>query len=224
MAVEPSSGVSPAEKLFFGHPGWYRLKYFLIETVIWRWILAGVFRRQVNPVPEIDALLRGRGVLLAACGPGDVSTGPALDAAARVTAFDLSEDFVAACRRNRPSWEVFRGDVLAIERPDRSFDVAALYSSLHHIPAAAERVLAELARVTRERIVVLEGVLPERGLLRQALRVWYWLFDGGLRYYTRRELLDAAQRAGLTVERATEHGPIGHMLLTVLRVPPRTES
>jgi ubiquinone/menaquinone biosynthesis C-methylase UbiE len=152
-----------------------------------------------------------------------VSTGPPLDTAAAVVAFDVSEEFVAACRRQRPTWEVFQGNVLAIARPDRSCDVAAIYSSLHHIPAEAERVLAELARVARERIVILEGVLPERGLLRAALRVWYRAFDGGVRYYTRRELLAAAQRLGLTVERVSAHGPIGHMLLVVLAVPVTAE-
>ena len=220
MGAPDRRGGSVAERVLFGHPRFYRLKFFLIETVIWRWIFAGIFRRRVNPVPVIDDLIRGKHVLLAACGPGDVSTGPALDAAAAVTAFDLSEEFVLACRRRRPTWDVFQGNILAIARPDKSHDLAALYSSLHHIPAEAERVLAELARVTRERIVILEGVLPETGLLRGALRVWYRAFDGGLRYYTQRELLAAAERLGLVVERVSVHGPIGHMLLAVLAVPP----
>ena len=164
MAVE-RRGESLAERVLFGHPLVYRIKYFLIETVIWRWVFEGLLRRPVNPVPRLDDLVAGRHVLLAACGPGDVSTGPPLDGAARVSAFDLAPRFVEACRRNRPAWEVFEADILAVPRPARSYDVAALYSSLHHIPADAGLILAELARLARERVIVVEGVLPERGLL-----------------------------------------------------------
>jgi SAM-dependent methyltransferase len=215
---------SIAERALFDHPRLYRLKYFLIETVIWRWVFAGLLRREIRPVPAIDEVFRGKHVLLAACGPGDVSTGPPLDAAMRVAAFDVSHEFVAACRAKRPSWEVFAADVLQIPRPDRSYDVSAVYSSLHHIPAEVDAVLAELARVARERIVVVEGVVPQRGLLRRLLLVWYRLVDGGVRYYTRGELLGAAGRLGLQVERATLHGPIGHMLLLILRVAAAAES
>jgi SAM-dependent methyltransferase len=223
VATVDRERASLAERALFDHPRLYRLKYFLIETVIWRWLFAGLLRREVRPIPTIDEMIQGKHVLLAACGPGDVSTGPPLAAAARVAAFDVSEEFVAACRSRRPAWEVFSADILQIPRPDRSCDVSAVYSSLHHVPAGVDAVLAELARVARERIIVVEGVVPECGLLRRVLLLWYRLVDGGARYYTRAELLAAAARLGLQVERATPHGPIGHMLLLVLRVAPASE-
>jgi ubiquinone/menaquinone biosynthesis C-methylase UbiE len=153
---------------------------------------------------------------MAACGPGDVSTGPSVDSAAEVWGFDVSPAFVERCHKNRPTWKVCVADVLKLPFPDGEFDVSVIYSSLHHIPGSAELVLAELARVTRSRVVFLEGVVPERGVLRHILLLWYAIVDGGTHYYTRVEILNIADRLGLEVERITEHGPIGHMMFCVL--------
>ena len=71
--------------------------------------------------------------------------------------------------------------------------MSVLYSTLHHFPPGARAALAELARVTRGRIVLLEGLVPERGLLRALLLVWYRLVDGGCHYYTMDELVGAIQ-------------------------------
>lgn len=115
---------------------------------------------------------------MAASGPGDVGTGPCLDSAAEVFAFDLSATFVERCRRNRPTWKVCVADVLKLPFGDGEFDVSVIHSSLHHIASGAELVLAELARVTRRRVVFLEGVVPEKGLLRRMLLRWYAVMDG----------------------------------------------
>jgi ubiquinone/menaquinone biosynthesis C-methylase UbiE len=136
-----------AEKVVFENPLFYRAKCFVIETVIWKWILSGAFGLEPNEMPDVSDILRGKRILIAACGPGDVSTGPSVDAAGEVVAFDVSPQFVEACRKNRPNWEVFVGDIANIPFPDGSFDVAVIYSSLHHIPIHAETVLAELSRV-----------------------------------------------------------------------------
>ena len=103
---------------------------------------------------------------------------------------------------------------------DGEFDVAVIYSSLHHISSSAEAVLFEISRVTRARVVLLEGVVPEKGILRRLLLLWYSIVDGGVHYYTREEILGIAERLGLEVERATQHGPIAHMMFSVLRTPP----
>jgi SAM-dependent methyltransferase len=208
------------ERFLFGSPLFYRLKHLVIEKVIWRGLLGGVLRFPANPLPDLAALYAGKRVLLAACGPGNVTTGPSLASAAEIVAFDLSPEFARACKANHPDWEVFSGDIHAIPYPDGAFDVAVVYSSLHHIGADAGRVVEELARVTRDRIVVVEGVVPTRGPLRTALLVWYGLVDGGVHYYTRSELLDVFARAGLRLERVSEHGPIRHMMLAVATKDP----
>ena len=160
-------------------------------------------------------------MLLTACGPGDVSTGPIIDGAAEVYACDISQSFAKACRGNRPRWHVCVADVLKLPFLDGEFDVAVIYSSLHHISSSAEAVLFEISRVTRGRVVLLEGVVPEKGILRRLLLLWVNpIVDGGVHYYTREEILDIAGRLGLEVERATQHGPIAHMMFSVLRTPP----
>jgi SAM-dependent methyltransferase len=206
------------EKVLFANPTLYKIKCFVIETVIWKWLLSGVFRLKPRPMTATEELFRGRRVLMAACGPGDVSTGPSIDGAAEVFAFDLSPTFAETCRRNRPTWKICVADVLKLPFPDNEFDLSVIYSSLHHIPSNAALVLAELARVTRGRVVLLEGVVPKRGLLRHLLLLWYAIMDGGVHYYTREEILDVAGRLGLEVERITEHGPIGHMMFCVFVV------
>jgi SAM-dependent methyltransferase len=206
------------EKVLFANPALYKLKCLLIETVIWKWLLCGVFRLKPRPLTDTEQLFRGQRVLMAACGPGDVSTGPSVDSASQVLAFDVSPTFVETCKKNRPTWNVCVADVLKLPFADGEFDTSAIYSSLHHIPTSAELVLAELARVTRSRVIFLEGVVPEKGLLRHMLLLWYAIVDGGVHYYTREEVLDIAARLDLEVERITEHGPIGHMIFCVLRV------
>jgi ubiquinone/menaquinone biosynthesis C-methylase UbiE len=211
-----------AERFFFENPVFYKAKCFVIETVIWKWTLSGVFRLQPHPMPDMTDAFRDKRVLVAACGPGDVHTGPQPDAAREVVAFDISKEFVESCKKNHPSWTVFQGDIVDIPYPEGEFDLAVIYSSLHHIPIHAEKVLAELARVTRGHILIVEGVVPERGLLRRALLTWYSIVDGGVHYYTRPELEGVFAKLGLEVERLSQHGPIEHMMLTLLRTRPRT--
>ena len=213
--TSPAHGAAAAERFLFGSPLFYRLKHIVVEKVIWHWLLGGVLRFPANPLPDLADLYAGKRVLLGACGPGNVTTGPSLASAAEVVAFDISPEFARACKANHPDWEVFAGDIHAIPYPDGAFDVAIVYSSLHHIGADAGRVLEELARVTRDHVVVVEGVVPARGPLRAALLTWYKLVDGGVHYYTRPELLEVFARVGLHVERVSEHGPIRHMMLAV---------
>jgi SAM-dependent methyltransferase len=201
----------------FGSPVLYRIKRFVIETLIWRVVLSGLFRLEPHAMPDLAPVYGGRRVLLAACGPGTALTGPPLADTATVFAFDLSWKFVAACTRSRPRWRVYAGDVLHLPHRGQSFDVAVAYSVLHHIADDARVILAELARVSTERIVVVEGVVPPSGWLRHALLLWYRLVDGGYRYYTRDQLLATIRNLGLQVESEGLHGPIQHMWLGVIR-------
>jgi ubiquinone/menaquinone biosynthesis C-methylase UbiE len=207
---------SAAEKLLFSSPLVYRVKCFVIETIIWKWLLGGIFRLEQHPIDDTEALFGGKQVLLAACGPGDVSTGPSIESAAKVYAFDISPDFVRTCRIKRPRWNICLADALRLPYADGAFEVSVIYSALHHMSFGADLILAELARVTRSRIVILEGVVPQTGLRRRALLIWYRIVDGGVHYYTREEILAIADQLGLRVQRATQHGPINHMLFSVL--------
>ena len=219
MSDSGNAGRNLAERVLFDRPLLYRIKRFVIERVIWDFVLSGIFRMDPRPIPERVPDLGGKRVLLAASGPGDATTGPAIDAAAEITAFDLSPHFARACAANHPDWRVYCGNLLSLPHEDDAFDVAVLYSSLHHVPVAAERVLLELSRVSAERVVIVEGVVPERGFLRTALLVWYRLVDGGHHYYSQRELHAAAESIGWRVAREDLHGPIRHMWFATLSPP-----
>jgi SAM-dependent methyltransferase len=207
------------ERVLFGHPQLYRLKRFLIEDVIWGFLLGGLLRLEPHPLPDLSERFAGRRVLVAACGPGDESTGPSVEAAAGVTAFDLSQNFARDRATRDADWQVYRGDVLRLPHRDDEFDVSVIYSSLHHIPAPAGDVLGELARVSRGSVVLLEGVVPPRGLLRRALLLWYRLVDGGHRYYTLEELRQVAASLGLEIAASWRCSPIRHMWLAELTCP-----
>lgn len=204
------------EKLIFTRPTIYRFKYFIIETVIWKWIFTTILGLQQNPLPSLLAVTNGRKVLLAGCGPGHVSTGPSVANAAEVVAFDLSLPFVESCRLNHPDWLVYCGDLLQLPHRDNEFDVVVIYSTLHHVPIDATDILVELCRVSAGKIVILEGVVPERGFLRHLLFLWYKIVDGGHRYYSQCELEQRFEKLGLCVEKKEFYSPIGHMMLVVL--------
>jgi ubiquinone/menaquinone biosynthesis C-methylase UbiE len=107
---------------------------------------------------EVELLLRYRlpsspRILDAGCGTGEATSRLAeLFPEAHVTGIDLIEAHLARARSrfarlsSRLSFE--RGDLYAIARPGRSFDLSVCRHVLHSIPFA-ERVIAELVRVTR---------------------------------------------------------------------------
>src|SRR5574341_751278 len=110
------------ERVLFARPALYRLKRFVIEVVIWRGILSGICRLQPHPLPDLSSTFASQRVLLAACGPGSEMTGPALDAASHITAFDLSLQFAHSCAASRPTWAVYCGDLLSLPHRDHEFD------------------------------------------------------------------------------------------------------
>jgi ubiquinone/menaquinone biosynthesis C-methylase UbiE len=64
--------------------------------------------------------------------------------------------------RARPNTEFVEGDGTALSFPDASFDLAATHRTLHHV-ARPERVVAELARVTRPggHVLVVDQLAPD---------------------------------------------------------------
>jgi ubiquinone/menaquinone biosynthesis C-methylase UbiE len=67
-----------------------------------------------------------------------------------------------ARRRARPNTEFVEGDGTALPFPDASFDLAGTLRTLHHV-ARPERVVAELARVTRPggHVLVVDQLAPD---------------------------------------------------------------
>jgi ubiquinone/menaquinone biosynthesis C-methylase UbiE len=64
--------------------------------------------------------------------------------------------------RSRPNTEFVEGDGTALPFPDASFDLGGTHRTLHHV-AQPERVVAELARVTRPggHVLVVDQLAPD---------------------------------------------------------------
>ena len=110
----------------------------LVEGALLPWALEGV---------ELDADLLELGP-----GPG-ITTEVLRHRAARVTAVELDAALaVRLARRLAGSGvRVVRGDGAALPFRDRSFDAAAVFTMLHHVPSEAlrDRLLAEVCRCLR---------------------------------------------------------------------------
>jgi ubiquinone/menaquinone biosynthesis C-methylase UbiE len=174
----------------------------------------------------------------------DVGTGGAdipvtLLAAARrsdrtlsVTAVDSRSEVLEAARRARPgldriaALELRVADGRRLPFEDGAFDIAHASLVLHHLaPEEAVAFLRELRRVARVGIVVNDLVRSRLSwigaelLVRTIARSRYTRNDGPLsvrRAYTRRELHDLVEAAGL-VEVATIVGFAGHRVAIAAR-------
>jgi ubiquinone/menaquinone biosynthesis C-methylase UbiE len=122
------------------------------------------------------------------------------DRAIRIAALD--RDAIAVRSALRRSLEVVRGDALRLPFADRTIDLVLAVKFAHHFHGPSlDRLLAEMARVARHRVVILD--IRRHWLAYWGFRAWSLLFTGNrlvrhdgplsvLRGFTPAELLDAA--------------------------------
>jgi ubiquinone/menaquinone biosynthesis C-methylase UbiE len=142
-------------------------------------------------------------VLDVGSGSGDIPQAlrtmePGLDL--HVIALDRDSTAVASARRGR--LDVVQGDALRVPFPDRSIDLVIAVKFAHHFHGPAlDRLLEEMARVARRRVVVLD--IRRHWLAYWGFKAWSQVFtsnrlvrhDGPLsvlRGFTRAELLESA--------------------------------
>ncbi len=134
-----------------------------------RFLLVGRQRRTRALLREHVAARPGERVLDVCCGPGEF----AADLGASVLGIDLDPGFIRAAQRRhraRPALEFRVGDALCTGLPERSFDHAVFVNGLHHFSGEqAERLLHELRRVTRGRVIVVDADGTRVGLIRPLL-------------------------------------------------------
>ena len=102
---------------------------------------------------ERYALPQDARILDVGCGTGEIASRlAALFPAARVLGVDIIEQHLQLARERyshlAPRLEFRPGDAFALELPDATFDLTVCRHMLQAVPAA-DRVIAELARVTR---------------------------------------------------------------------------
>ena len=152
-------------------------------------------------------------ILDAGCGGGETASVLARWARERgleprVIALDANAEIAAvASRRFGHEIEVRVGDMLALDLPDASVDVATCSLVLHHFePSEAIQALRELRRVARRGVVVNDlvrtrvGLVGAHGIARLGTRNPITRHDAVLsvrRAYTRTELAELLREAGL---------------------------
>ena len=100
---------------------------------------------------------RGERVLDVCCGIGEFARDVEVD----YLGIDLSPRYVEAARRRyrgRPGTDFRVMDALRMDLPDKSVDKCIFINGLHHFPdAPGANPLAEISRVTRDRIVIIDA-------------------------------------------------------------------
>ena len=162
--------------------------------------LKGVRRETV----EMSSVRREDRVLDVCTGTGDA----ALEFAGQcddVTGIDLSVEMLAVARKkNRESKIRFlQMDATRLNFADREFNVSTISFGLHDMPPEVrERVLREMARVTRKRIVIVDYNPPLNRLLRAIYIALISLYES--KYFpdfARSDFEALLARCGLQVER-----------------------
>lgn len=113
----------------------------------------------------------GMSVLDVGCGAGHYlrSLRRRVDPEIDYTGVDLTVEFLAMGRRVFPDVLLAAGDAFALPFPDRCFDLVLCNNLLLHLPPPPDRPLAELARITRKRLLVRTPV-GERNYVVQEVR------------------------------------------------------
>lgn len=149
-----------------------------------------IFRAYARP--KLDRIecalpLAGRSVLDVGCGPGTF-TALLAERARKVVGCDASEHMLSRAAL-LPGIEVLQSDATSLPFADDAFDLAFEANLLHHLHAPG-RAVAEMARVAREAVVLIEpnalnpvmfgfsllvkaergGLRSTRGYLRRLLR------------------------------------------------------
>jgi SAM-dependent methyltransferase len=195
-----------AESLF-RFPSFYRMKHDLLERL-----------NKTEPV-ELTAHLGGKHVLDVGCGP--FSYGYDLSLPASIAGFDLSPEFVRASAAQYPESFYFVASARKIPFADKSFDTALLRFVLHHIPGDLASLLREVARVTRERIVIFDHVRSDVPWQRSIQTTYWKLFDSGHHYNTVAEwdALLAPYRVLEARRSGQMFGNVCHIVLDVASAP-----
>jgi ubiquinone/menaquinone biosynthesis C-methylase UbiE len=111
----------------------------------------------------------GERVLDVCCGVGEFAG----DVDGDYTGIDLNPRFVEAARHRyagSPGRRFCVMDATRMEFPDQCFDKCLFVNGLHHFSDSdAVRVLSEIRRVTRERVVIVDADGTPRGLVRRIL-------------------------------------------------------
>ncbi len=135
-------------------------------------VMTGGLDRRWRRLAASAVVQPGSRVLDACCGTGDLALAAEREGG-RVTGLDFSEEMLVRARSKSQTVEWVRGDLLALELADGSFDAATVGFGVRNL-SDLERGLRELHRVLRPggRLAILEITQP-RGVLRPFFGLWF---------------------------------------------------
>jgi len=162
-------------------------------------------RKDTRPkVLQKSELQPGERVLDACTGTGDLALVFA-KAGAEVTGIDIAENMLLRAKEKTNGFQVswIKMDASELKFRDNSFDISTISLALHHMPENEQvKVLSELARVTRRRVIIVEPHQP----FNQKLH-WLWGIVGSIvdesKYmpqWVRQDFNQTCNNAGLDVE------------------------
>lgn len=109
--------------------------------------------KMFSRIQKAVALQEGETLLDVGSGPGELSQLFSGDYAG----VDYSENYVSYAKKKYPSKKFFQGNVLELSIPEKSYDVVLLASFIHHFSdAEVEKILSNVAKVARKKVVLLE--------------------------------------------------------------------
>jgi SAM-dependent methyltransferase len=109
---------------------------------------------------------------------------------------------VAAAKQVQPKPVWQQMDPTDLRFPDKSFDIVTISLALHHMPRAMQRdVLAEVARVCRRRIVIVEPRVPKNPRLWSLWLLFAYFVDDSeyLSEWVKQDLAVTCRASGLRV-------------------------
>ncbi len=136
-------------------------------------------------------------------GTGEVAAWFAREGA-NVTGIDLSPDMLVIAKTKYPSITFKIMDASKLNFPDESFDVVNVQLGLHDLPIPLiKKTLAEMRRVSRRTVIILEPQAPKNRFLKVLFR--YLMFSeffeaSDWKGYTHLDLRKEIQNADLKIE------------------------
>ena len=166
-AERPTAGHMEA---LFRFPSLYRMKINLL--------------RRLNTTAELTLahFLQQKRVVDVGCGPFIYGYDATLPRS--IVGLDLSAEFVRAIGDRDPANLYVVANARKIPFADKTFDIAFLCFVIHHVPGDTAPLLHEVARVTRNHLIIFDHVRSDVAWKRNVQTAYWNLLDSGHHYNT----------------------------------------
>ncbi len=138
-------------------------------------LILPVYRRTIRHIKELG----DKKVLDVCTGTGEIAIGLAKQGA-KVTAIDITPSMLERAKKKAAGMSIKfeQADARNLSFADKSFDISFISLGLHDMPRPVRiEVLQEMARVTKEKIIITEYYFPNNSLYQRFLKKFISLFE-----------------------------------------------